>query len=183
MNDKIYANLKIPFFTETILNEIEKFAIEVYNEDRYDWKNEGLSMVYGTNGIRNKTICYTLLEEFSNDIIVDWCDSPCISITGPNTWLHKHSDTYGIKSKIIVPLLPRENFQPFMYHHTNGIVELVEMKLHQPILLDVDLEHGGFTTNDNVRATLQFTFYMSVPEIVEKIKNNQFLKTLKCSIC
>ena len=177
-----YVNLNIPCFTRDILTGlISHVSFE------YDWvvteNNEEVwpKLIYGKNFINNAST--KLVKKFSDDILIDWVKNPVLCVTKPNSWIHKHSDNFGILSKIIIPILPVNNLQPFMYHNDDGTVELVNMKVYQPILVDVNRVHGGFTTNNSTRISLQFTFRQPVSKIVQLIIKNKFTKTFECNIC
>jgi hypothetical protein len=177
MNSLTHANLEIPFFTDELLNKLKPYAISAYNAGVYQWcPPGGIGLSYLTDGL------YDLVKEFTDDIMVDWRQPPTFAITGPNTWLYKHIDSFGIYSKILIPILPETDFQPCPYHHPSGLVELVHMKLHQPVLMDTYIEHGGYTTNNNIRATLQFTFNIRIDEVISAIKEKRFTRTLECNL-
>jgi hypothetical protein len=155
--------------------------------DEYDWivteNNEEVwpKLIYSKNFIDNESA--KLVKEFSDDILIDWSKNPVLCVTEPNSWIHKHSDSFGIMSKIIIPISPIVELQPYMYHNDDGTIELVKMKAYQPILMDVNRVHGGFTTNKSTRISLQFTFRHPVEKIAQLIIENKFTKTFECSIC
>jgi hypothetical protein len=177
MTVPIYTRLEIPFFTNELLKKLTPHALAAHDAKAYQWYPPGgIGLAYLKDGL------YDLVSEFTDDIMVDWRQPPTFAITSPNTWLHKHIDSFGIYSKILIPILPEKDFQPCPFYHSTGIVEPVSMELYKPILIDTYTEHGGYTTNNNVRATLQFTFNIRIEEMISAIKEKRFTRTLECNI-
>jgi len=172
-----HVNLKIPFFTDEILNKIKVFAVKAHEENDYQWNPPG---GIGLSYFKGELL--SIVDEYVNDMIIDSRGPPMFAITGANTLMHKHIDDFGIYSKILIPLLPMKNLQPCPYYHEDGSLEMVEMKPYRPVLMDTYIPHGGYITNDSIRVTLQLTFNIRMNEVIELIKAKQFTKTFECSI-
>lgn len=169
--------LNIPFFTDEFLNSLKPLAIDAHEKKNYQWNPPGgIGLTYLAGNLSN-----SVLNKFIDDLMIHQKKAPVFSITSSNTWLHKHSDKFGINSKIVIPLLPMENFQPWPCYHQDGSVELIEMIPHRPVLVDTDILHGGFTTI-NDRMSLQFTFNLTIHEIKNLIELKKFTKTIECTL-
>ncbi len=89
---------------------------------------------------------------------------------------------YGIHAKLIIPLTPKDRILPIPFYEENGNVSYEKLSWHQPAIIDVNTQHGGFLNNSETRSSLQFIFDNTHQEIVEMIRQNRFLKNFGCEL-
>lgn len=176
-------NISIPYFSHELLDGLLPLVARSYANEDYHWCPPG---GIGQHFIHQDDEL-AIVKPFINDLLIKpKADLGMLSITGPNTWLHKHSDIQSgfdwVKCKLTIPLTPREDFQPLPYYDENDKVTLWPMSWHQPCLIDTITVHGGFTTNQHLRAHLQFTFNREINEVISMIENGQFLRSFECTL-
>jgi len=177
----IAADLNIPFFTTELLNELTPYAIESTKRKVFEYIKVGLGLDYV------KGPALELIMPFVKEIMIPMRGTGVFCIIDTDTRLEKHTDTYGIMTKILIPLLPLDNdfMQPTPYYESldsDNIIHMVDQKLHKPVLINTDIYHGGFVVNKYPRCSLQFTFSSSFEEMINFIQEKKLLRTFECTV-
>ena len=172
-------DINIPYFTHERLDALLPLVHESYDKEDYQW--------YPPGGIGQHFITEDwatgIIQPFVDDLLVrPRSDMAMLSITGPNTWLHKHSDGYKVGTKLTIPLHPIAEFQALPYYDKDDNMTLFPMKWHQPCIIETVSMHGGFTTNDQIRAHLQFSFEPLIDEMLDIVHRGLLLRTMDCWI-